>query len=166
METDFAILEGIQKALLDGQELGWAIQKLRVFIHNHPFLRVGSQFEDIVTNYQLMKEYMLKGFKDEQREKLYRNLLCRMVRLVNDIYLRLQIEKGIGTFAQAYNKTDKMNFSFDSITETLEGFVQDFLWSRRTAGVTSNGRSIGHTSIIWKMCLNRSLSQVNGVTAW
>ena len=125
METDFAILEGIQKALLDGQELGWAIQKLRVFIHNHPFLRVGSQFEDIVTNYQLMKEYMLKGFKDEQREKLYRNLLCRMVRLVNDIYLRLQIEKGIGTFAQAYNKTDKMNFSFDSITETLEGFVQD-----------------------------------------
>ncbi len=125
METDFAILEGIQKALLDGQELGRAIQKLRVFIHNHPFLRVGSQFEDIVTNYQLMKEYMLKGFKDEQREKLYRNLLCRMVRLVNDIYLRLQIEKGIGTFAQAYNKTDKMNFSFDSITETLEGFVQD-----------------------------------------
>ena len=44
METDFAILEGIQKALLDGQELGWAIQKLRVFIHNHPFLRVGGQF--------------------------------------------------------------------------------------------------------------------------
>ena len=79
---------------------------------------------DIRTDYELMLDYMLKGFSDPQRETLYHRLLRRLYALLQDIDLSRRITDE-GLYAGANQMANRRNLSNDLIRSVLEGFVAD-----------------------------------------
>ena len=53
------------------RDLGKSIQALVDFFGKHPYIHVSSQFDSIQGNYNLMMDYMAKGYVDPK-------LLCIM----------------------------------------------------------------------------------------
>ena len=124
-QTTFKQWDEVMSDIWDRKNLGHAIHQLLIITYQNPFHATDNEIENISRDYNLMKDFMRQGYKDEQREELYRHLLRKTYRTACDMYVRMQIYKGNGIFSQAHNWVGKMNLTMDVIRQKTEGFVQD-----------------------------------------
>lgn len=83
-----------------------------------------SSLESINDSYQLMCDYLLKGFPDDHRESLYNQLLQRLYGLICDTILALNI-KYDSSLASLVSSSSRQPINVSEIRTTLEGFVSD-----------------------------------------
>lgn len=104
--------------------VGEAIRKLRPLYDDHPGLLGNDEYQAIVDDYQLMVEYMTKGYHDEERDILYQKLLHRVYRLIRNLEISWRC-KNVGVYVAAFRKTDRLNMSYAFIQQVLEHYVSD-----------------------------------------
>ena len=84
---------------LNHHHLADAIACVRQFLGENAFLYLNNELERIEADYNLMLNYMSRGFTDPARDDIYRNLLLRMYRCIrnyNMAYLRKMYPVGFG----------------------------------------------------------------------
>lgn len=110
--------------LLMNKWLGKAIEVLEQLYIQHPSLIGHREFDSIRTDYQLMVDYMGKGYPDRQRESLYRALLQRLYRVTANLEISWRC-KNTGAYIDAFRTSDHLNMSHDLIRTVLEAFVSE-----------------------------------------
>lgn len=118
------VLDKIETAILTGRNVGEACRMLNKFVEEHKYLNVKGKINDVEDDYRLMKEYMLKGYKDDKREDVYDGLLKRLYSILVDIQIRMRVILGIAMSDISGGSTQD-DLTLDGIHSTLEGFVQD-----------------------------------------
>ena len=127
MSRYFDQIQHIRLTILTNQQLGVALGELKALLGSQVDMPVSDllqQVEDVEANYQLMKDYLLKGVKDQQQTKVYNQLLAKLFRLTQDIEMRLLTQTN-GIFAQSCHHSRHTDLQTDDIKSHLEGFVQD-----------------------------------------
>ena len=74
----------IRRKLIVESNVGAAIRRLRAVLAENPFVVSGvlrQRLENLESDYQRMCDFMLHGYRDDQREEVYRSLLRRMADL-------------------------------------------------------------------------------------
>lgn len=79
---------------------------------------------DIEADYQLMLDYMRRGFADTQRPEVYRRLLQRAYHVAKDLELEQRIQK-TGAFLVARGGGQANVRQPEAVQARLEGFVQE-----------------------------------------
>lgn len=122
----FNVNEILQDAWLsvNTHQLGNAIRQVRQFLLDHPYVPGNDAVSAIENDYDLMLDYMKRGFSDPQREEIYNRLLHRMYACVMDLRLAYKCRKVQG-FMDAYRQSSGKNFAKESIRHQLEDFVSE-----------------------------------------
>lgn len=123
MSTIQEILHEAKQQALDCH-LGDALTTMRGIYEQRPSLYGRQTFENIDHSHRLMLDYMLRGYKDEQRAKLYMQLLRKLYALVADLEISWRC-KNSHVYVQAFQRADHLNLSAGFIQEVLECFVGD-----------------------------------------
>ena len=89
-----------------------------------PSLMGHGEFEAIKTDYQLMVDFMGRGFSDSHRESLYSSLLQRLYRVTADLEISWRC-RNVSAYVNSFRVIDHLNTSHDFIRTVLEAFVSD-----------------------------------------
>ena len=116
-------MQAICQAIYDGQ-LHKAISLLRPIYEGHPSLVGYDELERISKDYAMMRDFLLRGYADPQREQLYDRLLHDLYRLTANLKISWRC-KNIEAFAAAYQTDKQLNRSHDFLKTVLERFVSD-----------------------------------------
>jgi len=106
------------------RRLSNAIEVLEQLYVQRPSLMGHSEFEAIKTDYQLMVDYMGRGFSDSHRESLYSTLLQRLYRVAADLEISWRC-KNVSAYVNSFRVIDHLNISHDFVRTVLESFVSD-----------------------------------------
>lgn len=117
------ILSKAINCLMD-RRLSNAIEVLEQLYVQRPSLMGHSEFEAIKTDYQLMVDYMGRGFSDNHRESLYSTLLQRLYRVAADLEISWRC-KNVSAYVNSFRVIDHLNTSHDFVRTVLESFVSD-----------------------------------------
>ena len=117
------ILSKAINCLMD-RRLSNAIEVLEQLYAQRPSLMGHSEFEAIKTDYQLMVDYMGRGFSDSHRESLYSTLLQRLYRVAADLEISWRC-KNVSAYVNSFRVIDHLNTSHDFVRTVLESFVSD-----------------------------------------
>lgn len=117
------ILSKAINSLMD-RRLSNAIEVLEQLYVQRPSLMGHSEFEAIKTDYQLMVDYMGRGFSDSHRESLYSTLLQRLYRVAADLEISWRC-KNVSAYVNSFRVIDHLNTSHDFVRTVLESFVSD-----------------------------------------
>lgn len=117
------ILSKAINCLMD-RRLSNAIEVLEQLFVQRPSLMGHSEFEAIKTDYQLMVDYMGRGFSDSHRESLYSTLLQRLYRVAADLEISWRC-KNVSAYVNSFRVIDHLNTSHDFVRTVLESFVSD-----------------------------------------
>ena len=117
------ILSKAINCLMD-RRLSNAIEVLDQLYIQRPSLMGHSEFEAIKTDYQLMVDYMGRGFSDSHRESLYNTLLQRLYRVAADLEISWRC-KNVSAYVNSFRVIDHLNTSHDFVRTVLESFVSD-----------------------------------------
>lgn len=116
-------LDTVQQTALT-EFLGEALRDLRAFLTAFPQGDLQARLEAIDADYQLLCSFMLKGYRDDRREELHRQLAERTYRLIRDTMISYRVANDpqwepLGRTAQT------VSLEPDVIRQHLEGFVYD-----------------------------------------
>ncbi|MBW4901290.1 tetratricopeptide repeat protein [Prevotella melaninogenica] len=117
------ILSKAINCLMD-RRLSNAIEVLEQLYVQRPSLMGHSEFDAIKTDYQLMVDYMGRGFSDSHRESLYSTLLQRLYRVAADLEISWRC-KNVSAYVNSFRVIDHLNTSHDFVRTVLESFVSD-----------------------------------------
>ena len=117
------ILSKAINCLMD-RRLSNAIEVLEQLYVQRPSLMGHSEFEAIKTDYQLMVDYMGRGFSDSHRDSLYSTLLQRLYRVAADLEISWRC-KNVSAYVNSFRVIDHLNTSHDFVRTVLESFVSD-----------------------------------------
>ena len=117
------ILSKAINCLMD-RRLSNSIEVLDQLYVQRPSLMGHSEFEAIKTDYQLMVDYMGRGFSDSHRESLYNTLLQRLYRVAADLEISWRC-KNVSAYVNSFRVIDHLNTSYDFVRTVLESFVSD-----------------------------------------
>ena len=117
------ILSKAINCLMD-RRLSNAIEVLDQLYVQRPSLMGHSEFEAIKTDYQLMVDYMGRGFSDSHRESLYNTLLQRLYRVAADLEISWRCQT-VSAYVNSFRVIDHLNTSHDFVRTVLESFVSD-----------------------------------------
>jgi len=117
----------IEKLILTDRLLGEALNAMRPQIAGADS-SLGSKLDDIRQDYQLMQDYMMKGYKDPKIEEVYDKLLRSAYRLSCSIKLAGKVSAS-RTYASAKARSASFDMQKDVVTGELERFVQDVAFS-------------------------------------
>lgn len=106
------------------KRLSNAIEILEQLYVQRPSLMGHGEFEAIKTDYQLMVEFMGRGFSDSHRESLYSSLLQRLYRVTADLEISWRC-RNVSAYVNSFRVIDHLNTSHDFIRTVLEAFVSD-----------------------------------------
>ena len=123
MEELYSLNE-VRACILESEDLGQALRVLDEAFANYTSLHGDERLEDIRLDYNRMKDFVLRGYRDNQREMLYRQLLRRLFIVVNDIILQSYLHHKTSYMTAALNCRG-IGDSEEEIRARLEGFVQD-----------------------------------------
>ena len=113
----------IYKMLTNG-ELGTAMaeyEKVSADMVN-PLLQ--ERFQQICNDYRLMLDFLLRGFRDTERDRLYSQLIVRFDQLVADTDMNMQTENS-QMFANIKKNLAAFSALHDEVYGRLEAFVTD-----------------------------------------
>ena len=117
------ILSSAINNLMD-KRLDVAIEVLEQLYVQRPTLIGHSELEAVKNDYQLMVDYMERGFTDDKRASLYLSLLQRLYRVAADLEISWRC-KNVIVYVDAFRISDHLNTSHDFIRSVLESFVSD-----------------------------------------
>lgn len=117
------ILSSAINNLMD-KRLDLAIDLLEQLYVQRPTLIGHSELEAVKNDYQLMVDYMERGFTDDKRATLYITLLQRLYRVAADLEISWRC-KNVIVYVDAFRISDHLNTSHDFIRSVLESFVSD-----------------------------------------
>lgn len=117
------ILSSAINNLMD-KRLDVAIELLEQLYVQRPTLIGHSDLEAVKNDYQLMVDYMERGFTDDKRASLYLSLLQRLYRVAADLEISWRC-KNVIVYVDAFRISDHLNTSHDFIRSVLESFVSD-----------------------------------------
>lgn len=117
------ILSSAINNLMD-KRLDLAIELLEQLYVQRPTLMGHSELETVKNDYQLMVDYMERGFTDDKRATLYITLLQRLYRVAADLEISWRC-KNVIVYVDAFRVSDHLNTSHDFIRSVLESFVSD-----------------------------------------
>lgn len=117
------ILSSAINNLMD-KRLDVAIELLEQLYAQRPTLIGHSELEAVKNDYQLMVDYMERGFTDDKRASLYLSLLQRLYRVAADLEISWRC-KNVIVYVDAFRISDHLNTSHDFIRSVLESFVSD-----------------------------------------
>ena len=106
------------------KRLSNAIEILEQLYVQRPSLMGHGEFEAIKADYQLMVEFMGRGFSDSHRESLYSSLLQRLYRVTADLEISWRC-RNVSAYVNSFRVIDHLNTSHDFIRTVLEAFVSD-----------------------------------------
>ena len=106
------------------KRLSNAIEILEQLYVQRPSLMGHGEFEAIKTDYQLMVDFMGRGFSDSHRESLYSSLLQRLYRVTADLEISWRC-RNVSAYVNSFRVIDHLNTSHDFIRTVLESFVSD-----------------------------------------
>ena len=106
------------------KRLSNAIAILEQLYVQRPSLMGHGEFEAIKTDYQLMVDFMGRGFSDSHRESLYSSLLQRLYRVTADLEISWRC-RNVSAYVNSFRVIDHLNTSHDFIRTVLEAFVSD-----------------------------------------
>ena len=106
------------------KRLSNAIEILEQLYVQRPSLMGHGEFEAIKTDYQLMVDFMGRGFSDSHRESLYSSLLQRLYRITADLEISWRC-RNVSAYVNSFRVIDHLNTSHDFIRTVLEAFVSD-----------------------------------------
>ena len=106
------------------KRLDVAIELLEQLYVQRPTLIGHSELEAVKNDYQLMVDYMERGFTDDKRASLYLSLLQRLYRVAADLEISWRC-KNVIVYVDAFRISDHLNTSHDFIRSVLESFVSD-----------------------------------------
>lgn len=115
--------EDIITLLTVEKDLGGALMRLKSFLDSSSLPEFEGRYEEIASNYALMKEFMLKGYSDPQRNDVYFSLLQKCYRLYADGMMTLKKRKNSGLSYSSVFADGEL--SADIVRSRLEAFVQD-----------------------------------------
>ncbi len=75
----------IQAILVRDQNFGQAVRLVRALMDDMPNAQFRGQLEELENDYQLMCNFLLKGYKDSQRPILYKSLVRRLSTLLGNM---------------------------------------------------------------------------------
>ena len=117
--------KNIIRSILDRQDLGRALREIRAEISGDSiYSSLEGEYEAVEKDYQLMRDYMLRGYKDPQIESVYRSLLRRACRLYGTMCLA-EIAKKRPSYISAGISSGGLSLQSDDVRDELERFVQD-----------------------------------------
>jgi tetratricopeptide (TPR) repeat protein len=99
-----------------------AIQEMQKYASDFTEVRAAERLENISDDYRLMLDFMHRGFKDEQRDGMFKQLTHRLYMLEKDMMLAEDIRKK-SLFNEAHVQASRKHWEQDLIRYSLENFV-------------------------------------------
>lgn len=121
-------MEQIKQYIIEQKDVAGALAMFRKFANEHRQAITGDlllRLAEVGDDYERMRDFMLQGYRDPQRDVLYRSLLRRLYGLACDWDLRMLCSKGMGAYSDAAHRTSTTMFDHDNIRSTLEEYVQN-----------------------------------------
>lgn len=122
--SEFSTLNEIRSILLEDGDLGRALRLSEEFFRSYPAQSPDSRLQDIRSDYGRMKDFVLRGYDDSERDALYHQLLRRLYHVVSDMRLGVLLRRN-ATYQSAAARASRVSFTPDSVREGLESFVQE-----------------------------------------
>lgn len=119
----FDALTALQSELCQGRPIALVINRLRRLTGSYASF-AEERLNEIGSNYDYMCDYMLKGYKDEHRGEVYKQLALRLYALIADMMLALRM-KYDGSVRQMLIGVDQQVLNADEMRTVLESFVSD-----------------------------------------
>jgi tetratricopeptide (TPR) repeat protein len=110
-------------AYLKANNLHSAIHSLHDVVYGNPEWLLIDDFERIEENYQMMVDYMKRGFKDDKRFEVYEQQKVSLNSFMQRI-ARKNAEHEV-EFVKAKSKAFDLDISFNEIKNKLESFITD-----------------------------------------
>ena len=110
--------------LISQRKLRAAINRLHEYARLYPEVEAVERVERISADYDRMLDYMERGFKDEQREQFYNDLLLKTYRLEADTQLADKCRRS-SFLTEALRQAARANYDDALIRYTLENFVSE-----------------------------------------
>lgn len=116
-------LGNLRSQLNNGEPIGSILSMVKQ-LSGYGLSFVAERLEDIDNSYQLMCDYLLKGYKDDHRESLYHQLACRLDRVIGDMQMSVvaRFDNSISTYISAASQQE---LNIDDLRSGLEAFVSD-----------------------------------------
>lgn len=116
-------LQGLRLALCKGEPMGEVLAIVSQVAANGIYF-ASERIEDIKDSYELMCNYLLKGYKDEHRAELYQQLVCKLDKVIGDMlmYVCSHFDASVSSYFSAVSLQD---IDIDDLREKLESFVSD-----------------------------------------
>lgn len=116
----------IRHVILTERDLGKALRLLRNYADVHSKSSCGTMLDQLETDYQLMCDFMLRGYSDEKRAELYDELLRKAFCVTQDIGISVMTYQPMGSYVDAHATAGAMlNKPLEERRALLERFVQD-----------------------------------------
>lgn len=122
MKTEETLLR-VESAIFEGK-MEEAIALLSPIYKANPSLVHAEAFTSIVETYTTLLTYMIKGYDDPERHKLYHKMLHELYRVTSDVLVSWRC-KHIDAYIEAFRTDAMLNRSHDFISNVLESFVAD-----------------------------------------
>ena len=112
------------KELLRKHRLKDAIHVMRQYAADYPEVRAAERLQKIEEDYQLMLDFMYRGFKDDKREQMYQSLIHKLYILEMDTILAEDFRKN-AFYSEAYAMISRKHWEHDLIRYSLENYVTE-----------------------------------------
>jgi len=117
-------LETVFSDIVVKKDLPSALKDIKIFFKDMFITKFDDRVEEIESRYNLMKDYMSRGYKDEMRESLYVDMLRKLYTVAFDSSNEVLISDCRYYFTASDNSA-KINLNEEDISGKFEGYVQD-----------------------------------------
>lgn len=114
----------LQQQLSNNLPLGTVLKDTSKLMTDYS-ISVNDELEDISNSYQMMSDYMLRGYQDNQRDSLYHQLARRLYRVLSNASLQARIKFDSSLAPLLSGRTNNVQPDTDSLRASLESFVSD-----------------------------------------
>lgn len=115
-------LERLQRGMSAGQPLANAIMRVKRALTDFS-VTIPDQLADIENSYNMMRDYMLQGLKDDSRGDLYNHLCRQLYRILSNSILDTKVKYDYLASLRTTQNTDELDIV--SLRSDLESFVSD-----------------------------------------
>ena len=117
-------LQAVLSLILEQKNLPLALKNIQLFIKQSGLSQFDTRIEEIASGDQLMKDYMLRGYRDDMRPQLYHSMLRQLYSIAFDVRVKQAVISG-GYHGLAELSARHINLSDGDIQQKLEAYVQD-----------------------------------------
>ena len=87
-------LQAVLSLILEQKNLPLALKNIQLFLKQAGLSQFDTRIEEIASGYQLMKDYMLRGYQDDMRPQLYHSMLRQLYSIAFDVRVKQAVISG------------------------------------------------------------------------